>query len=199
MNAKFFDLKQEKQDRIINACLKFFATNGYLHASTDDIVKEAHISKGLLFHYFESKLGAYSFLYDFSVRYFSLELSTAIDPGETSYIEILRQVEAAKMQVMKNYPYLCLFLETCRTEDITEAVLAIEGSKKNYEDALGTIFARADMTYIYSKANSDELLKMLDFTLTGTMKERLLDGSFNAEMLYKENIKYINTVEKALK
>ena len=55
MNAKFFDLKQEKQDRMVNAALKVFALNGYQHASTDDIVKEAHISKGLLFHYFDSK------------------------------------------------------------------------------------------------------------------------------------------------
>ena len=71
MNAKFFDLKQEKQDRMVNAALKIFALNGYSHASTDDIVKEAHISKGLLFHYFDSKIGVYSFIYDYSVRFIS--------------------------------------------------------------------------------------------------------------------------------
>ena len=49
MNDKFFDLKKEKQDRIINASLKIFALNGYSRASTDEIVKEAEISKGLLF------------------------------------------------------------------------------------------------------------------------------------------------------
>ena len=54
MNEKFFDLKKEKQDRMINAALKVFALNGYRHASTDDIVREAAISKGLLFHYFET-------------------------------------------------------------------------------------------------------------------------------------------------
>ena len=48
MNEKFFDLKKEKQDRMINAALKVFASNGYKHASTDDIVTEAGISKGLL-------------------------------------------------------------------------------------------------------------------------------------------------------
>ena len=58
MNEKFFDLKKEKQDRMINAALKVFALNGYRHASTDDIVREAAISKGLLFHYFENKLGS---------------------------------------------------------------------------------------------------------------------------------------------
>lgn len=106
MNAKFFDLKQEKQDRMINAALKVFALNGYQHASTDDIVKEAHISKGLLFHYFDSKIGVYTFIYDYCVRYMTLELSTAIDPSETSYMEIRRQMEAAKMQCLKTYPYL---------------------------------------------------------------------------------------------
>ena len=38
MNEKFFDLKKEKQDRMINAALKIFAKNGYRHASTDDMV-----------------------------------------------------------------------------------------------------------------------------------------------------------------
>ena len=46
MNEKFFDLKKEKQDRMINAAQKVFALNGYRHASTDDIVREAAISKG---------------------------------------------------------------------------------------------------------------------------------------------------------
>ena len=45
MNDKFFDLKQEKQDRMINASLKIFSRGGYRHASTDEIVKEAGISK----------------------------------------------------------------------------------------------------------------------------------------------------------
>lgn len=52
MNNKFFDAAKEKQDRIINAALQVFAVNGYRHASTDEIVRIAGISKGLLFHYF---------------------------------------------------------------------------------------------------------------------------------------------------
>ena len=56
MNEKFFDLKKEKQDRMINAALKAFAVNGYKRASTDEIVKDAGISKGLLFHYFDRNI-----------------------------------------------------------------------------------------------------------------------------------------------
>ena len=100
MNEKFFDLKKEKQDRMINAALKVFALHGYRHACTDDIVKEAAISKGLLFHYFGSKLGVYAFVYDYSVRYLLLELSTAVDAKETDLFALLQQVECGKMHAM---------------------------------------------------------------------------------------------------
>lgn len=198
MNAKFFDLKQEKQDRMVNAALKIFALNGYSHASTDDIVKEAHISKGLLFHYFDSKIGVYSFIYDYSVRFISLELSSAIDPNETSYFEILRQMEAAKMQVLKSYPYMFMFLNTCKKEDITEAVLAVETAKAQLASNEATILQKADES-VKSKKNFSEYMKMLTFTINGIMESALYDGSFNAEMNYKENIKYINLTESLLK
>ena len=45
----FFMQKKDSQDRMINAALKVFALQGYRHGSTDDIVREAAVSKGLLF------------------------------------------------------------------------------------------------------------------------------------------------------
>ena len=110
MNEKFFDLKQEKQDKMINAALKIFAKNGYKHASTDEIVAEASISKGLLFHYFGSKQGLYDFLYDYSVRFLMLETKSLVPETETDYFRIMKLLEQAKMQVGKNYPYLKMVL-----------------------------------------------------------------------------------------
>ena len=135
MNEKFFDLKKEKQDRMINAALKVFGMRGYQFASTDDIVREAGISKGLLFHYFGSKLGLYSFVYDYSVRFMSLELKAAVDDNETDFFALHKQIEAGKLQVLKNYPCMQLFLEKCNTENIKEALLAVE-EKKNELSAL---------------------------------------------------------------
>ena len=57
VNEKFWDLKKSKQDNMINGSLKVFAAGGFRHASTDEIVAEAEVSKGLLFHYFYSKAG----------------------------------------------------------------------------------------------------------------------------------------------
>lgn len=198
MNAKFFDLKQEKQDRMVNAALKVFALNGYQHASTDDIVKEAHISKGLLFHYFDSKIGVYSFIYDYAVRYISLELSSAVDPSETSFFEILRQIEAAKMQVLKNYPFMFMFVNSCRKETITEAVLSIEASQSTLDDNMGTVLARADQSFLKTVPGAMDYMKMLSYTVEGILEASLRDESFNATINYEENIKYINLAEKAI-
>ena len=44
-----------------------------------------------------------------------------------------------------------------------------------------------------------EYMKMLECTINGIMETALRDGSFNAEMNYKENIKYINLVESLLR
>ena len=60
MFSKFLNL-DEKQDRILNAAIKEFAQKGYDSASTNEIVKEAGISKGLLFHYFKIKSSYFSF------------------------------------------------------------------------------------------------------------------------------------------
>jgi TetR/AcrR family transcriptional regulator len=65
MFSKFLNLDKEKQDRIINAAIKEFAEKGYDRASTNEIVKEAGISNGLLFHYFQNKKQMFLFLFDY--------------------------------------------------------------------------------------------------------------------------------------
>ena len=196
MNEKFFDLKKEKQDRMINAALKVFGMRGYQFASTDDIVREAGISKGLLFHYFGSKLGLYSFVYDYSVRFMSLELKAAVDDNETDFFFFFKQIEAGKLQVLKNYPCMQLFLEKCNTENIKEALLAVE-EKKNELSALYESFdARTDFSPLPADTDTVKLRNILRYTLKNLMEECFLTGSFQAELLYEENIAYIAFLEK---
>ena len=40
---------------LLKAALKVFAANGYHGSSVADIAKEAHVSKALFYHYFDSK------------------------------------------------------------------------------------------------------------------------------------------------
>ena len=191
MNEKFFDLKKEKQDRMINAALKVFALNGYRHASTDDIVREAAISKGLLFHYFENKRGVYAFVYDYSVRYLLLELSTAVDAKETDLFILMQQVETGKMHAMCGYPYLQPFLNRAQAENVNEALVAVEERKQQMEEAYENIYTRADLGKYAAAEDVVKLRKMMELTIKGLMNERILEDAFQPEMLYEEILEYL--------
>lgn len=196
MNGKFFDLKKEKQDRMINAALKIFALQGYRHASTDDIVREASISKGLLFHYFESKLGVYSFVYDYSVRFISLELRSTVNRNESDLFEILKQTECARMHAMRGYPYMQQFLNRCMSEDVSEALMAIEDKKRALEEVYRGINAGIRYDRLPRGVDGDKLRKMLDFTVKGLMTERFQNASFQPEMLYREICGYLDMMRQ---
>lgn len=191
MNEKFFDLKKEKQDRMINAALKVFAMHGYRHASTDDMVREAGISKGLLFHYFGSKLGVYTFVFDYSVRYMTLELTSTIKKDETDFFELLKQKEQAKMQALRGYPYMQQFLDRCMVEDVSEALLAIEEKRNIFAQNIEGIYSQIDLDSLPSGVNGEKLWRMLELTIKGLMTQRIMDGSFQAGMLFDEICEYI--------
>jgi len=198
MNAKFFDLKKEKQDRMMNAGLKVFATCGYKKASTDEIVAEAGISKGLLFHYFENKIGLYSFLYDYSVRYMTMELAAAVDKGETNLFAIARGMENAKLQVLRGYPYMQQFLNTAVSENVSEALLATEVKRDAYQDTIEQIYAQADYQQFPDEQSGHKVAKMIKYTIDGLMSEHMREGSYNPEMLYEEIMEYLAVCEKLL-
>ena len=196
MNAKFFDLKKEKQDRMINAALKVFALHGYRHASTDDIVREAAISKGLLFHYFGSKLGVYTFIYDYSVRYMILELKSMVSMVETDLFELVKQAECARMHAMRGYPYMQQFLNRSMSEDVSEALLAVEEKRNLLLETYEAIQKQMDFGKLPEGIDGEKLYKMLDLTIKGLMTERFLDASFQPEMLYEEIVDYVNMMKK---
>lgn len=181
---------------MINAALKVFALQGYRHASTDDIVREAAISKGLLFHYFESKLGVYSFIYDYSVRYMNLELRSTVDSKEKDLFEVLKQTECARMHAMRGYPYMQQFLNRSMSEDVSEALLAIEEKRSLLEETYQAINAQIDYSSLPKEVQGDKLRKMLDFTVKGLMTERFQDASFQPEMLYAEVCDYLDMMKQ---
>ena len=196
MNEKFFDLKKEKQDRMINAALKVFALQGYRHGSTDDIVREAAVSKGLLFHYFDSKIGVYSFVYDYSARYMILELRTSVSSSEKDLFAVTKQIELAKMHAMKGYPYMQQFLNRAVTEDSCEALVSVEEKRNALRGAYESIDAQIDYGSLPQGVDGGKLRKMLDFTIKGLLAERFQDASFQPEMLYQEICQYVDMMRQ---
>lgn len=190
MNDKFFDLKSEKQDRMINAALKLFAINGYKHASTDDIVKEAGISKGLLFHYFTNKMGLYSFLIDYSAKYMSFEFSRTIGE-ETDYFEYLEKLETAKLNVLRNYPYMGKFIEGCMTETKVELDDTGKGAIRAYKDTMEKYRNKAGQPSLKAGIDINQLENMIGYTVKGLTNESMESENFKPEQLNKQIIEYL--------
>jgi len=196
MNEKFFDLKKEKQDRMINAALKIFAKNGYRHASTDDIVVEAGISKGLLFHYFGSKLGLYSFLYDYSTKVIGLELKASLNSKEKDYFKIMLAMEEAKFSVLKAYPYMYQFIDNSEADDAEEAVFETADIRVEFQNTLDNALSNVDTKAFKDFIDLEAIHNMLTYALRGSMKEYLRAPLFNVEAYHSEAIKLITMVQE---
>lgn len=195
MNDKFFDLKKEKQDRMINGALKIFALNGYQKASTDDIVKEAGISKGLLFHYFGSKAGLYIFVYEYSSRYMSMELQRAISLREKDLFRLLMQMEDAKNILLRNYPYMQKFLfghEMPEEENIKDKVKDFTGLVASVmEEVLG----RADYDRILADVDKKLLVRSVNYVTRGLM-ETALTEKLDSDFVHKEAAAYCEMMRR---
>lgn len=195
MNEKFFDLKKEKQDRMINAALKIFAENGFRRASTDEMVKEAGISKGLLFHYFVSKTGLYEFVYDYSVKYMIMEMTSTVNETERDYFRLRQQLEKAKTAAMKNFPYMQMFLLQAEKENAPEALEVMRESAEALLEAYDSIFKKVDFGNL-EMISSEKLVKIVEYTLNGLLAEMLREPKFRPDAYYKEAMQYLKELER---
>ncbi|MCR5507346.1 MAG: TetR family transcriptional regulator [Lachnospiraceae bacterium] len=192
MNPKFFDVKKEKQDAIINAALMVFAENGYRKASTDVIVKEAGISKGLLFHYFISKKGVYEFVYDYSIKYMLLELTQTVRKDEKDFFSIQRMIELAKTRVMKNYPYMQQFLSSAKYETHPDALGVIKESEGVIEDTYNGIYKKADMSRFSSPVDLHKITRLIGWMSDGYIKDKFRDGTPDLDEMNAEFAGYLS-------
>jgi AcrR family transcriptional regulator len=180
MNEKFFDLKKTKQDRMINGIMKVFAMDGYRDAGTEDMVREAGISKGLLFHYFDNKLGAYAFVYSYAVRYLNLELEGTLSPEEKDPYTIAAQAQDAAVAAMRNYPYIQYFLQRTTFETQEEALKATAVMRGQLAGLQMRIRNQADAS-LFGGRDPELTWKLMDYAIRGLTEETVRKEQFDPE------------------
>lgn len=148
MLSKFFNLEQEKQERILNAATKEFAEKNYANASTNEIVRQAGISKGLLFHYFKNKKELYLFLYDYYLELLVNDLFANIDLDEPDIFTKYRSITLIKFELMKKHPEMFNFIRLAFEEDSPD--IKIELEKRN-KDILTSSYSKLSSSIDVSK------------------------------------------------
>ncbi|MDD2968537.1 MAG: TetR/AcrR family transcriptional regulator [Lachnospiraceae bacterium] len=195
MNDRFFEQSKDKQDRIMNAALKVFSKSNYKHASTDVIIKEADISKGLLFHYFTNKAGLYSFLYAYCVRYIQMERAQILQNPEEDFFKRMIQVEQAYQKASKKYPYIELFLTQAELEEEEEILLLIQEKKKEFTNETNHILLGTVTESEISDRNEMMKQSLLQYTMAG-IRNRYADANgFDPDAMFeemKEHILFLN-------
>ena len=180
---------------MINSALKGFSQYGYKHASTDEIVRGAEISKGLLFHYFESKIGLYAFLYDYATRFVTLELTANVEKSESRYYELYKQILSAKANSMSQYPYIFLFLNKADEETDLDALSVISERREKYQRIMHALRERADITAFNPGVDFEKVGVILDYTVDGLIQKAVLSENFRADFFLEEATEYVDMMQ----
>lgn len=109
MEELLMNVDPEKKERIINSAMKEFSINTFQKASTNTIVEDAGISKGLLFHYFGNKEKLYTYLEYYAFKVITESIVDELDWEQKDIFLRLKEIAMIKFKVFQKYPYLADF------------------------------------------------------------------------------------------
>ncbi|MEH7298904.1 TetR/AcrR family transcriptional regulator [Neobacillus drentensis] len=194
MYSKFLNLDSDKQNRIINAAIKEFAEKGYSNASTNEIVKEAGISKGLLFHYFQNKKQLFFFLFDSCVELITDDFYKKIDLSETDFFQRIRQSVLIKMELLAQYPDLFKFVEKAYMDDAADIQAEMQKKIRELNHInIGKIYEGIDVSKFRDDIDIQKIFKIITWTFEKLSDEEL----YKAKLLPNYEIDYQKVQKEA--
>lgn len=192
MSSKFLSLNPEKQERILNAALKEFAQKGYENASTNEIVKAAGISKGLLFHYFNNKKELYLFLYNHFVEVLAEEFFNELDFTERDIFERLKNLMKLKNRLIIRHPEVFNFMMKASLEEAEEVSSELNSTTTELmHTSYNRLFENIDLTKFREGTDIGKTFNIIMWTLEGFSNQEME----KAKMLNKG----INDFDEAFK
>jgi len=155
-----------RKNRILEAALAEFADKGYKKASTNTIVREAGVSKGLLFHYFISKKELYILLYSFAREAIANELFEQVNFADKDVLNRMTQATIVKVQSYISHPlFMQLFDKFSLVEDQEIIDKVTQMNKRIQEETYEKIFSNIDYYSFNEGLNIDRCLQVVRWTV----------------------------------
>jgi len=172
LDEKLKKLDPGKLDRIINSALEEFGRNSYEKASTNNIVKNAGISKGLLFHYFKNKRGLYDYLEKFVFQKMVDVILEETDFDETDIFNRIKQIAIIKMGVLARYPGIETFSKAIYNEK------SLAEMKKMIEEMVPDIYHQIyvkniDTSRFKAGLDFEKTIKIIQWTIEKYGEEQM--------------------------
>ncbi|WP_139652600.1 TetR/AcrR family transcriptional regulator [Raoultibacter phocaeensis] len=197
MNERFFALPEAKRNAIVNAGFRVFARYGYKKASTDEIAREAGISKALLFHYFGSKREYYLYLYNYAIEFLVKALKSMTDRTETDFFKICFNAQMAKMKLLAEHPDAMQFAlyaylegdEEVKGEADASFGIALEASAQ-------TLITRSNAAMFKEGVQVEKVLDIVLWMSEGYMLSRTPEQLADLEAVNDEFLDYLELLKR---
>ncbi len=195
------NMEKDKRNRIINSALEEFTKNSFEKASTNSIVKKAGISKGLLFHYFNSKQELFEKLEEYVIHLITETIRKQMDWSGSDLVERFKEISLIKIKLMNQYPYIYDFsLELLKKGSIEEL-------KGRYEEDFSDLMVKVyqeniDYTLFKEGIDLQKVVRIIQWTLEKIGEESIekLKQSgerIDLEALQKDVEDYLDILKKA--
>lgn len=200
MNEKFknLDINNEKVNRIINCALEEFSKNKFEKASTNNIVKAANVSRGLMYHYFTDKQELYDFLKEFSVTQIIEAFNKNFVWEEADLFNRLRQSLRIKLDVFLQYPYLMdFYINTLDKKSLDDIKNDVVLTNPNISDLQNKLFLdNIDLSKFKDDIDIEKAINVIRWTIQKYSEDyqdkvRSNDIELNTEELFEDIDKYI--------
>ena len=197
---KFMSLEEEKRERILNAAMGEFL-NGYKKASTDNIVREAGISKGLLFHYFGTKEKLYDFLVDYAIDTVQVEYLDLINIHQKDILDSIWQISLLKQDLSLRFPTIFEFLTRVYVDDKECAAKAhLVKFAQIQAKMTHDIFSQCDTSLFRDDIPAAKAIEIINMTIIGYSEQKKAQmETYKAGETVSENYeKYLKEIKEYL-
>jgi TetR/AcrR family transcriptional regulator len=192
---KIFTMEDKKRDTLLTAAMRKFANNGYKKTTTDEIVLEAEISKGLLFHYFGTKRDLYIFLFEYANDKIMQDFYERIDMKKRDILERLRNIFLLKLELINKYPAIFDFVSSAYFEkDPAVAELINNYTNQLFQDAQKEIFKDIDLSLFKANFDVQKAIDIIIYTFKG-YSEAQASPEKHIEDYNKEHERYIREID----
>ncbi|MCM1989091.1 TetR/AcrR family transcriptional regulator [Oceanirhabdus seepicola] len=197
MDKRFehIDINNEKIHKIINCAFEVFSKNDYEKASTNNVVKQAGISRGLLYHYFKDKQELFDFLVFFSIKVVVKDMEDRIDWDDTDILNRMRQSIKLKFELMERYPYMIEFFQKY-IDKISRSNIRnqTEEISPGMRDKFYTY--NIDFSQVKEGIDIEKMINVMNWTLRGKAEEywdimKSEDTTYELNKLLEECDEYI--------
>ena len=200
-HEKFLTLDEEKRERILSAAMTEFL-NGYKKASTDNIVREAGISKGLLFHYFGTKEKLYNFTIDYAIDTVKKEYLDLVNIHQPDILDSIWQSSLLKKDLSQRFPAIFDFLTKAYVEEKTENGM-VEGNLARFtsmsSSVIEGIYAHADTSLFRDDIDKQAAMNIIGWAMSGYAHAKVMEAGDNPGASARENYdKYLEEFQTIL-